>query len=125
MTAAIDDQVHDQIPRHAKQPTAKGAFRPIGVPLFDSRRDRHEHLLSQVAGVGVLQPEAAKISVDDAPVDTQELVPRLGVFGVADPEYQARPGRRRFVHGLSTGTFVAPGSWSFALFNHMTIAGGN
>ncbi len=89
MSSAVDEHIHDQIASHLADPSSKGAFGPVRIPVFDFSGNRHQDLLSKVASIGILQPLSAGKPVDERFVDVDELTPRLAVPPISQANQQA------------------------------------
>src|SRR5262249_2410079 len=96
------------IARDGQQPATEGSTGRVVSESAARRRDRAEHLLNQVGGIGVLEPPAPPIRKNQRAVDINELGPGRTVRGVTQPAKQARAGCGRLDHDDSIAGEASP-----------------
>src|SRR5262249_21717172 len=75
-----------------EQPVAERPARRVVLQPRHRPADGEEAVLPDVGGVGVLEALLARVAVRERPVQRDELLPRIAVARVAQPDEQARPG---------------------------------
>ena len=69
--------VHSDVASDSKEPSSKAAAIRCGIPIFDLRMQRREHILGNVAGICILKPPRPTEVKDRLFVDSQKLGPSI------------------------------------------------
>src|SRR5580704_2811516 len=104
LTPLFAEQVQKLVPGDFEQPRAKPAPLGVRLPAVDGLHVGDQHVLHQLARVGIRKAAATCKPIDERLINRNKLAPRICVFMTRQPQNQARPSLRHS-HVFSCGPF--------------------